>query len=71
MTGVLPPSCHACRLVVDGTVPSYASATATGGDFMIRRCKLPNDHPATLWRAGFALNDSLQVGRLDGSAGRW
>eukprot|EP00887_Chlorella_sp_A99_P006021 scaffold27.g6021.t1 len=52
------------RWVLDGALDPFASSTT--GDFMVRRCKPANDHPATLWKAGFVLDPAMQPRFISG-----
>jgi gamma-tubulin complex component 3 len=47
------------RWILDGTLDS-ASGTGTGGDFMIVQQQLGSNHPASVWRTGYALDSTMQ-----------
>lgn len=45
------------RWILDGTLDITFSS---GGDFMIVQQQLGSDHPASVWRAGYALDSTMQ-----------
>jgi gamma-tubulin complex component 3 len=47
--------------ILNGALDGTASGTAgTGSDFMIIQQQLGSDHPAAVWRAGYALDSTMQ-----------
>jgi len=45
------------RWILDGTLDI---ASSSGGDFMIIQQQLGSNHPASVWRAGYALDSTMQ-----------